>query len=380
MPGSRVKAVVRHCFLVLGAILALSATGCGDAPDPGVPSGDDGTTRQTAGDGAATTAPGAAPTAAGVEDAFAYGVQFDTGEIWALDPDSGDAAVITTVGGPRSIRAAWFVKGELWVALTEEVVRIDATGEALGVFDLEGVGHLVSDADAVWVEGGPVSAPPRVEPFFSRLDPATNTVANSIHREVLTGEFGNIADMVMGNGSLWISYLGTEREMEIDRIDPETLEILGTTITEIRPFSLAWGEGSLWAVGTPRTDLDEWMLVEIGSDGIVRAQLPISDVGEISFTFESVRFGLGGIWMADQQMDQVIRFDPVTGTEVARVDFAGIGEIGNVHIARGRVWVEVEEQLFERTLFAIDPQTNEATPMMTAPEDVTMFVFVEGDD
>lgn len=67
----------------------------------------------------------------------------------------------------------------------------------------------------------------------------------------------------------------------------------------------------------------------------------------------------------------MIRLDPASNSETARIQFGGFGLLEGIHVSDGRLWASVhqgESSYIELTLYVIDRENNEATAVMELPE------------
>ena len=302
-----------------------------------------------------------------VEGAFAFAVDFRSGELWAINPDTQTIGLLTTVDSDS--QRIWATVDDLWVASSTELIHVDTSGEQLGSMELEGVYNLVADGGQVWVSGGPTSAPARVDPYLSKLDAASHSEVASIETEELTGEFGRFEDIALGDDAIWLSYtLAAGRATEIDRMDRDSLEVLGTTTVPIEARSLIWDGSSLWAAGN-RADSNNFGVVQIAADGSLVSESEISDF-ELSRGWD---FAVteDGVWLASLGSSELIRLDPASNSEMTRIQFASLGLLEGLHVSDGRLWASVHRgggSFIELTLYVIDRETNEPTAVMELPE------------
>lgn len=321
--------------------------------------GDEGAGDEASGDESAT---GAEP-GTEVEGAFAFAVDFRAGEIWAINPDTQSIGLINTIDSET--QRLWITGGDLWLASSTEVLHVDTSGEQLGSIELEGVYNLVADDGEVWVSGGPSSA----RPYLSKLEAASHSEVASIATQELTGEFGQFEGLALGGDTIWLSYtIASGRASEIDRMDRDSLEVVGTTTVPIEARRLVWDGTSLWAAGW-RADSNSFGVVQIAADGAVMSEFEISE-------FEKSRgwdFAVtdDGVWLANLGSSELIRLDPASNSETARIQFGGFGLLEGIHVSDGRLWASVhqgESSYIELTLYVIDRESNEATAVMELPE------------
>ncbi len=311
-----------------------------------------------------------------VEGAFAFALDFRSGELWGINPYTESIGVLTTVDSDS--QRIWATVDDVWVAAPTELIHVDNSGERLGSVELEDVYDLAAGDAEVWVAGGTPSGSDR-PPYLSKLDADGRSEVDSIESQTLTDEFGRFEDVTLGDDVIWLSYsLSSGRATEIDRMDRDNLEVVGTTTVPIEARSLIWDGTSLWAAGW-RADSANFGIVQIAADGSVISDLEISD-------FEKSRgwdFAVtdDGLWLANLGSSELIRLDPATNTEVTRIQFAGLGLLEGVHVSDGRLWASVHQgdsSYIELTLYVIDRETNEPTTMMELPERLRAIFLSDG--
>ena len=184
---------------------------------------------------------------------------------------------------------------------------------------------------------------------LARVDPKTRAVGYFPAPVDLGG--GAFPAIAAGKGSIWLAHANATVG-GIDRIDPKSVQ----AIERIRlpsAAAIAVGKGNVWATSVPSntasTGGQAGTLARIDpkTNTLAGRALPIArkpvDVAEAS----------GAVWIADEADDTLVRFDPRTGTVVARIQ-VGAGP-ARVAIAVGTVWVA---NLGDRTLTRVDPRTN----------------------
>jgi streptogramin lyase len=251
-----------------------------------------------------------------------------TNRVIRLDAASNKAGDFVTLPKPCSGLAVGF--GSLWVPGCGEhnLVRVDLkTGKivatiAAGPADSEG--GVTAGAGSIWL----VTAP-RGE--LARIDPTTNSVIARI--EIPSGSYAP----AFADGSVWITSTGNSL---LTRVDPATDKVASTTAVGKAPRFLTVGAGSVWTLnqgdGTiSRVDTDSGKLVatidaglsgeggEIAyGEGAVWATLfgfPITKIdpatNKVTLQFagkggDSIRAGLGSVWLTDLLAGLVWRLDP----------------------------------------------------------------------
>jgi streptogramin lyase len=117
--------------------------------------------------------------------------------------------------------------------------------------------------------------------------------------------------IVPAEDELWVAVVESER---IDRIDPDSGEVVGRIALDGNPFDLQAGHGSIWSANR-------------GSGRVWRLNPRTAEV-EAKIEVESTQlYGLivtrDAVWVADELGGTVIRIDPSTNRVVARVELGG---------------------------------------------------------
>ena len=167
----------------------------------------------------------------------------------------------------------------------------------------------------------------------SRIDPATNTVVQTI--DVGNGPAG----IAYAAGSVWVANTGDGTITRIDADSGRPTKTLPIAATE-----LAFGDGTLWA--SQRT-ANRVVRIDPTTGKVVQ---PIA-VGNGP---TGIAFGSGAAWVANSLDGTVSRIDPETNSVAATIP-TGNGPTAVAVDARG-VWVSNQ---FDGTLARIDPRTNQ---------------------
>ncbi len=265
----------------------------------------------------AAVAVGKAPTEVAVSDEWVWVVNANdgAGTISRIAAVTRQLVSTFSVGGtPRNILAAF---GSLWVGTVEgRVFRVDPNtdlvegswtlpnaGESTAFEVDQGAGWLAAGPNAVWA--GSVRAISRLDPVSGRISPRASRVWGP---------------MAFGFGSLWV--LG----MELDRVAPATMAVVGTVELAGGAVRVATGLGSVWVTD----DANAVLRIDPDEEGISRTY----DVGGSPF---GVAVGPDAVWATNDD-GGVARIDPVTGT-VALIPVGGSPRgIG----VGGDVWVSVD--------------------------------------
>jgi len=246
-----------------------------------------------------------------------------------IDPGTNKiVATIATGQMPCSGLAGGF--GSVWVPNCGDktLSRIDiATNKVvatipLGPADTEG-GITASD-DAIWYPTDPKGV-------LTRIDPATNRPIAQI--AVPAGSF----TAQYGEGAVWVT---STRNNKLVRIDPKTNQITATIAVGPQPRFLAVGEGAVWTLnqgdgtvsrvdpktnrliatiptGVPGTGGDiaagegsVW--VTMNDVPLMRIDISLNKVVQqwIGPGGDSLRAGLGSVWLTNHSQQNVWRLNP----------------------------------------------------------------------
>jgi YVTN family beta-propeller protein len=247
-----------------------------------------------------------------------------------LEAKTNRPGMIVTVAQPCAGLAVGF--GSLWIPSCGDhvVVRVDAkTGKiqgkiATGPADDEG--GIAVGAGSVWIVTSK-------DGDLARIDPVTNAV--KVRLRIPAGSF----NPVFANGSLWIT---SNASNTLVRVDPATNKVAGQIPVGPKPRFLTAGNGSLWVLnqgdgtitrvdastGKPTASIAAGIPGEGGEiafgGGAVWATVigyPVTRIAPETNTVvgqwhgsggDSIRVGLGSLWLTDLKGAKVWRFPLAT--------------------------------------------------------------------
>lgn len=239
-----------------------------------------------------------------------------------------------------------------------------ANGSVQATIDLDGVacGPILPAGSSLWLAtcgvGGSTSYAET-----TRVDPATNTVANAYDDGAGDG-FGATAM----NGLVW--FVSDREQGRVTAVNADTGEHVRDLALEGPIRHLAAGFGSLW-------------VSQIGRPVVVRVDPESGDVlAEIMLSGDAgyLTTGSDAIWVAEPHQYLVARIDPATDRVAAEVPAAP----GVDHIAlapNGFVWALTDDELL-----AIDSTTNREVDRLPVPAHVafdgvtTHVLAIDGGD
>jgi streptogramin lyase len=266
-------------------------------------------------------------------------IHTDTGELLRLDPESEELTEIAAdVPGQLAAGegAVWLLEGATYVAGEElsRLHRVDVeTGEVevwAGDLPYNTFG-LAAGFGAVWTAGE----------SLQRIDASSKQV---------TTVRGPVSSVTVGEAAVWALESPAPGRMAVFKIDPGTTKVVETTEFRYDAPRYSWGDEipSSWSIAAGAGAV--WLLQSFASDalneleniGVVYRLDP--QTGEVEATAE---VGLGphqtaagddGVWVTNQDGDEVFRLDPQSG-EVADTFEPGGVLRAPVAVAFGAAWV-----------------------------------------
>jgi len=237
--------------------------------------------------------------------------------------------------------------GSLWVGDdTGRLVRINpADGSVEATIELDGVpcGPIAPASNSLWLATCGVGGT-TTNAKTTRVDPATNTVAN-----VYDDGGGDGVGASAMNGLVW--FISDVDEGRITAVDALTGEHVRDLTVDSPIHHLTAGFGSLWVnpIGRPA------VLRIDPESGETLAEITLS--GDSGYLTTSV----DAIWVAEPHQWLVARIDPTTDRVAAEL-LAAPGADQIAVAPNGRVWALTDDQLF-----AFDPATNQEVDRLTVP-------------
>ena len=249
-------------------------------------------------------------------------------EVVRLDAETNRVGESVAVRKPCSGLVTGF--GSLWVPScgAHELVRVDLKTHQIiariAADPASSEGGIAVGAGSVWVVIGP-------DGVLARVDPATDRVVARI--KVPVGSFA----VAFAEGSVWVT---STAESVLSRVDPGTNKLVSTTGVGKEPRFLTTGAGSVWTLnqgdGTiSRVDARSGRLEatidaglasrggEIAYGGgavwVTVLGFPITRIDALTNCVtrqwkgkggDSIRVGLGSVWLTDIEAGSVMRLDP----------------------------------------------------------------------
>src|SRR5262249_2740498 len=141
-------------------------------------------------------------------------------------------------------------------------------------------------------------------------------------------------DLAFGYGAVWVA----EHDEHVTKLGPESLRVVASQRVGELELRLALGYGSVWAAGT--TSFGGTRPSVVGQldpeTALPRAGYPVGYNPEqgVNYTV-SVAAGAGGIWVTPANTRDLVRLDPRTGRETARIHLNR--QPAGIAVGRGRV-------------------------------------------
>jgi YVTN family beta-propeller protein len=270
-----------------------------------------------------------------------------------IDPDSNDVvATVPTGVQPADVSAG---AGSIWVANRgdDTATQVDPrTREVLSTISPRtGVGGLAAGGGAVWIGAGRGSE-------LVRLDPAFGT-ARSIPLAPRPEEFALSAvnPVAVGHGAVW----ALRADFAIARVDAETNDVVAKVPVGAWPSAIATGAGGVWVA-------DDYANTVIRIDP--KGANSVTATTPVGRGPSAVAVGEGAVWVANTDDNTVARIDPDTAavTETIQVGRRPTG----IAAGGGAVWVA---NSLSGTVSRIDPETNQVEATLEvgeAPQGVTV--------
>jgi len=245
-----------------------------------------------------------------------------------LDPKSNGVTTIAVGKAPCSGLAAEF--GSLWVPNCGDktISRVDLKTSAITATIRTGIGQsegsIVAGAESVWIVTDEKGT-------LARIDPATNSAVAEVY--VPSGSYG----IAFGEGAVWVTSTAHD---SVTRVDPQTNLIVETIPVGKAPRFIAAGLGAVWTLNQgdgsvsridPKTN-KVVATIEVGVPGgggeiaagegsvwVTAFQFPLSRIDPATNTVvqqffgeggDSVRVGLGWVWLSNLRAGNVWRLDP----------------------------------------------------------------------
>jgi streptogramin lyase/predicted Ser/Thr protein kinase len=197
--------------------------------------------------------------------------------------------------------------------------------------------------------GGGAGLVPAVD-TIARIDAATLAFEDAV------GVGGNPTGVTLGDGSVWVI---NQDDQTVQRLDPETGEVLATKASLGTPTGIAWGEGAVWITNGFGSAEGASQVVRVNpADDSVRSAFETPGAKAIVVAF-------GSIWLADENGDRVLRYDPATGERRASIRLPEGSLPSYLAVGTGAaegIWVVND---LAGTVSRIDPATDEVVHTFT---------------
>lgn len=274
------------------------------------------------------------------------------------------ASTLDEAGATRlTVTADWLAvaEGSAWAAAGSGVERFDGRDgsvvTSVPVPDGICLGFDVAFG-AVWAGASPAGAPSLV-----RIDAATGKVVATIPLKIAAIQCES--SVGAGEGAIWL--ISTPPDRVLLKVDPATNEVEATFPMPpedpdgLRPANtdfggLRAGYGGVWIADQGH----DAVLRLSPADGSIVARVPLGSGSGPRF----LAIGEGAVWVLNQTDGTVARIDPTKNSVVATVHASATSvDGGDIAVGCGAVWARVSDELVAQ----IDPATNEVVARYGPP-------------
>ena len=263
---------------------------------------------------------------------------------------------------------------ELWFAdAAANLVAVDAqTGQVNGTVQLPGqLAEMVITDDVAWIIAGFVGS----DAHLVAIDRDAMTVRGTAVAPP-PSYYGHVA--ALGN-DVWVHGGDLESSTTIRRIDPVTLAAGDPVDTGLIVDSMLVGAGALWVGGTKPQQPNSTtgpMSAIAKLDQVTGEVLEFVEIGGSGDGEVVLEIAFGQLWATQGLEAVLIKFDPTTSAERARVDVGG-GAAGipyPILVSADQIWVVNRT---DRVAIGFDPDTLERGESgINLPSFGGPFVFV----
>ncbi len=185
--------------------------------------------------------------------------------------------------------------------------------------------------------------------FVPPADSVARIDAETLGFEDAVDVGGNPTGVAVGDGSVWVI---NQDDQTVQRVDPQTGEVVVTKSSLGTPTGIALGEDAVWITNGFGSAEGASQVVRVNpADDTVRSAFETPGAKAIVVAF-------GSIWLADENGDRVLRYDPATGERRAVVKLPEGSLPSFLAVGTGAseaIWVVNE---LAGTVSRIDPETN----------------------
>jgi YVTN family beta-propeller protein len=262
-----------------------------------------------------------------------------------------------------AVTADWMAVagGSAWAAAGAGVEQLDGrTGSAINDIPVPGGLCLGFDVGfgAVWAAG-----PPEGSPALLRIDQTTGKVVATIPLKVPNLQCES--SVGAGEGAVWLISRAPGRVLV--KVDPTTNRVTGTfpmppeDPNGQHPFATDFGGVRAGFGGVWIADQGQDAVLRMSpADGSIVALIPLGSGSGPRF----LALGESSVWVLNQTNGTVSRIDPKTNSVVATIKVSSIPvDGGDIAFGCGAVWARVSDDLVAR----IDPATNEVVARYGPP-------------
>lgn len=286
------------------------------------------------------------------------GVHVGPNSVAAINPHTNTVAGSVSVGTRPG--AITFGSGSLWVANLDDqtVSRVDPrtmqTSKTIPV-GAPPTG-VAASAQGVWVAASQLNysyigaTPSSVT--VSRIDPQFNVIGSTLQlRNVVAA---GPAPVAAAGNAIWVA----PSSGLLTRVDQTSGRIVQQLDPNANPSAIAVGEGGVWVADNQANNV-----TRVGPNGRL-TPIPVGNGPT------GIAIGAGAVWVADSLDDAIVRINPGTRSVIAKIP---VGHFpAGVAVGAGSVWVADSG---EDTVSRIDPRTDRVTSTISvggSPQAITV--------
>jgi hypothetical protein len=263
------------------------------------------------------------------------------------------SSVMATIGTGGFSYGMTAGAGALWVAGSEEVIRIDpATNSVAARIPVAPTG---SGPAGVAVGAGAVWVPVAVPGALWGIDPKSGKVTAKIP---LGGPLGGPLSVSAAGDSVWVACCGeggtgaSASGGRLLRVDPRRKRVVADIPLASSPVAVAADASAAWVA----TASGQVLMVSEKRRAVVAT---VDAGGPLGFN-QTIAVGAGGVWLADPFDEQLVRIDPASRRVMARIP---AGAATTLAVTRDAVWA-----LSSLGLVRIDPARDRVAGVDPDPE------------
>ena len=209
---------------------------------------------------------------------------------------------VTDLGGPTT-QYVGVNDDAIWFPVNGAVHRIDpATGQIVATIAVGDAEDGFGDPHAVTAVGDEVWVAVAADRAVARIEPATNTVVETIPLDVIPYA------LALDGNDLWVTSFENDA---VVRVDVEAA-VATARVDAMKPTGVAVGGGSVWVV----QHRDDTLVRIDPASNTVAETIVVGSTGddpECGICVENVVYAFDAVWTANNAGHSISRIDPATG-------------------------------------------------------------------